>query len=376
MLDKTKEEYLGLLRKNERLRKELDTLKNKTSSDVADDGTPSEASIPEKNPPSLSRPPSPWQPVQTLEELVLYRDYARLYSDILQITLHPALCIDQKTLGPSSFEKASFYDPATWDSLSPAARNLRIRGGIFDLVARFLLLGSSCRADLVFDWSLHRASVEALASFQKLMIRDAGSKLPPSPAPLFLTPTLDPDNCENQLLTLPSSHPVSREKINAWHRMWLQDEHGTIFNSKSTGQVFVTDAIMDLLRPVLSPSRTEQDELSLSQAVTQLCERAYDVGRLMFEGGFNLTILEGGEDVFGLATLEVGEDVGTNKAIIAGFEGPALEVGDAGEVLFTLFAGMARGGRADGRIRWLKKPEVVVGPKKMASAADMEAVPV
>lgn len=186
---------------------------------------------------------------------------------------------------------------------------------------------------------------------------------PPLPPPLFLTP-LDPDNCANQLLTLPSSHPVSREKINAWHRMWLQDEHGTIFNSKSTGQVFVTDAIMDLLRPVLSPSRTEQDELSLSQAVTQLCERAYDVGRLMFEGGFNL------------ATLEVGEDVGTNKAIIAGFEGPALEVGDAGEVLFTLFAGMARGGRADGRIRWLKKPEVVVGPKKMASAADMEAVPV
>lgn len=186
MLNKTKEDYLSLLRKNERLRKERDTLKTKTSSDDADDdGTPSGTSMPEKNPPFLSapRPPSPYQPVQTLEELVLVRDYNRLHSDILQITLHPALCIGQKTLGPSSFEKASFYDPATWDSLSPAARNLRIRGGIFDLVAKHLLLGSDCRADHVFDWSLHRASVEGLASFQKLMISDAGSKLSP-PLPL------------------------------------------------------------------------------------------------------------------------------------------------------------------------------------------------
>lgn len=184
MLNKTKENYLSLLRKNERLRKERDTLKTKTSSDDADaddDDTPSGASIPEMNSPSLSapRPPSPYQPVQTLEELVLVRDYNRLYSDILQITLHPALCIGQKTLGPSSFEKASFYDPATWDSLSPAARNLRIRGSIFDLVAKHLLLGSDCRADLVHDWSPHRASVEGLASFQKLMISDAGSKLSP-----------------------------------------------------------------------------------------------------------------------------------------------------------------------------------------------------
>lgn len=154
--------------------------------------------------------------------------------------------------------------------------------------------------------------------------------------------------------------------------MWLQDEHGNIFNRETTGKVFVTDAIMDLLRPVLSPSCTEQDELALSQAVTQLCERAYDIGRLMFEGGFNLFDLDAGVDVFGHTTLDVGDDVGTNLAIIAGFEGPALEDGDAGEVLFTLFAGMVRGGRADGRIRWLKKPQVVVGPKKMASAVHKE----
>lgn len=155
--------------------------------------------------------------------------------------------------------------------------------------------------------------------------------------------------------------------------MWLQDEHGTIFNRETTGKVFVTDAIMDLLHPVLSPSRTEQDELALSQAVTQLCEKAYDIGRLMFEGGFNLFILDDGVDASGLPTLDVGDDGGRNLGIIAGFEGPALKDGDAREVLFALFAGMAKGGRADGRIRWLKKAEVVVGPKKkMASVAEKE----
>lgn len=198
MLDQTKEEYLSLLHENQCLRNELDALKSKASSDVADDDTPSEASISETSPPSLSAFPP--VPAPTLEEHVLLRDYARLHYDISQIALHPALTIRQKTLGPNSPEKASFYDPATWASLSPAARDLRIRGGIFDLVAKHLL-GSSFRADLVLDWSLHRASTEGLASFQKLMIRDAGSKLPPTgpahppplsfslPPPLFLTPS-------------------------------------------------------------------------------------------------------------------------------------------------------------------------------------------
>lgn len=197
MLDQTKEEYLSLLHENQCLRNELDALKNKASSDVADDDTPSEASISETSPPSLSA--SPPVPAPTLEEHVLLRDYARLHYDISQIALHPALSIRQKTLGPNSPEKASFYDPATWASLSPAARDLRIRGGIFDLVAKHLLLGSSFCGDLVLDWSLHRASIERLASFQKLMIRDAGSKLPPpgaAPPPLsFSLPPLIPNNC-------------------------------------------------------------------------------------------------------------------------------------------------------------------------------------